>query len=131
MNFRRAMSGFAAVFLLIAAVAGWASTAPRATAQNLDMNKIFRCGTVDKDSCAKARTLILDNCTSCHVFVPIVLQQFDEAGWQGLFDRHKDRIPQLDADQVKLMRSYLAANFNPQNSPPELPPDLLKQWTSY
>jgi len=105
-----------------------------AQAQDLDMKKIFRCSATDKsgiDSCDRARTMILDNCTSCHAFVPIVLQQFDQAGWKGLFDRHRGRTPQLDDQQLATIETYLAANFNGQRPPPDLPPDLLKQWTAY
>ena len=105
-----------------------------ARAQDLDMRKIFRCGATDKpgiEACDKARTIILDNCTSCHAFVPIVLQQFDEAGWKGLFDRHRGRTPQLNDQQIASIETYLAANFNGRQPPPELPAELLKQWTSY
>lgn len=105
-----------------------------ANAKELDMNKIFRCSAADKPgvaACDKARALILDNCTTCHPFVPIVLQQFDEDGWTGLIDRHRDRVGQLNRDEVAAVRAYLAANFNPSKPPPDLPPDLVKEWTAY
>ncbi len=105
-----------------------------AQAQDLDMDEIFRCTPsekVDAAMCSEARDLILNNCTICHAFVPIVLQQFDEKGWDGLFDRHADRSPQLTTAQKKDMVSYLAANFNPSIDPPELPQELLDLWTSY
>jgi hypothetical protein len=117
--------------LLIGALCNAANPAH---AQDLDMKKIFRCGATDKagiEACDNARTIILDNCTSCHAFVPIVLQQFDEAGWKGLFDRHRGRTPQLSDQQMSSIETYLAANFNERQPPPELPADLLKQWTSY
>jgi hypothetical protein len=105
-----------------------------ALAKDLDMKKIFRCSATDKpgvDACDKARALILDNCTTCHPFVPIVLQQFDEDGWTGLIDRHRDRVGQLNRDEITAVRAYLAANFNPSKPPPDLPPDLVKEWTAY
>lgn len=105
-----------------------------AKAQDLDMKKIFRCTAKDKpgvEACDKSRTLILNNCTTCHVFVAIVVQQFDKAGWDGLFDRHKGRAAQLNDAQITQMKSYLVANFNPKLDPPELPPELLKEWTAY
>ena len=104
------------------------------SAQDLDMKKIFRCGATDKpgiEACDEARSMILEKCTSCHAFVPIVLQQFDEAGWKGLFDRHRGRTPQLNDQQISSIETYLAANFNGQQPPPQLPAELLKQWTSY
>ena len=105
-----------------------------AVAQNLDLNEIFRCvpsEKVNETLCGEARDLIIDNCTICHAFVPIVMQQFDEQGWDGLFDRHADRSPQLSVTQVADMKKYLAENFNSSLDPPELPPALLDLWTSY
>ena len=105
-----------------------------AVAQDLDLAEIFRCvpsEKVDEALCGEARDLIIDNCTICHAFVPIVLQHFDEQGWDGLFDRHADRSPQLSVTQVADMKKYLAENFNSSLDPPELPQALLDLWTSY
>jgi hypothetical protein len=105
-----------------------------ARAADLDMKKIFRCQAKDNAgiaACDKARGLILSNCTSCHVFVPIVVQQFDKEGWDSLFDRHRSRAPQLSMAQLGEMKAYLTANFNPKIPPPELPEELLKEWTAY
>lgn len=118
-------------------VAGVLATGPvlqPAHAADLDMKKVFRCQAKDAPgiaACDKARGLILGNCTSCHVFVAIVVQQFDKAGWNGLFDRHRDRASQLSLAQLGEMKSYLTANFNPKLEPPELPEELLKMWTAY
>lgn len=105
-----------------------------AQAQDLDLDEIFRCSptaSVNEAQCGEARDLILNNCTICHAFVPIVLQQFDEPGWDGLFDRHADRSPQLTEEQTQKMVKYLAANFNQSIDPPDLPQELLDLWTSY
>jgi uncharacterized membrane protein len=105
-----------------------------AVAKDLDMKKVFRCQATDKvgvAACDKARNLILNNCTSCHAFVPIVLQQFDVAGWGGLLSRHRSRVPQLSDAQVAEIKTYLAANFNESMPPPDLPAELLKEWTKY
>lgn len=105
-----------------------------ARAQDLDMEEVFRCHEtpeVPAETCNEARSLILDNCTTCHAFVPIVLQQFDAEGWNGLLDRHRPRVPQLSDEQIETIGAYLAANFNPDYEPPELPPELLEQWTDY
>ncbi len=105
-----------------------------AQGSQLDVNVIFRCAAKDDagvKACASARELILQNCTSCHSFVPIVLQQFDPDGWSTLFQRHRPRVPQLSDDQIETMRAYLAANFNAATPPPELPAELLQNWTSY
>ena len=118
----------------VAAVVFLAMPAAPAKAQDLDMKQIFRCTAKDKpgvEACDKSRKLILDNCTACHIFVAIVLQQFDKPGWDGLFERHKGRAAQLNDAQLNEMKSYLVANFNPKLDPPELPPELLKEWTAY
>lgn len=123
-----------AVALFMTAGLAVISHGQSAQAQDLNMNEIFRCVPSEKVNealCGKARDLIINNCTICHAFVPIVLQQFDEQGWDGLFDRHADRSPQLTQPQITDMKKYLAANFNPSLDPPELPQELLDLWTSY
>jgi hypothetical protein len=105
-----------------------------AQGSQLDVNAVFRCAAKDDagvKACVSARELILQNCTSCHSFVPIVLQQFDPDGWAALFERHRPRVPQLSDSQIQAMSGYLAANFNAAIPPPELPPELLQNWTSY
>ena len=109
---------------------------PAATAQNANMEEIFRCKATDeagKAACLEARHLITNNCTLCHTFVPIVMQQFDSDGWNGLLDRHvmNGRADQLGPEQIAAIHDYLAANFNGELPPPELPPELLQTWTSY
>lgn len=105
-------------------------------AQEVDLNAVFRCAATDdegKAACGEARDLILNNCTVCHTFVPIVMQQFDAAGWTSLLDRHKGngRVNQLSAEQIMTIHDYLTDNFNGTLPPPDLPPELLQTWTSY
>ncbi len=125
---------FAAAAFGLVVLGGVVSRPSSTPAQVIDLNSILRC-TADEQGgrlvCAEARELILNNCTSCHTFVPIVLQQFDEGGWRGMIARHRERAPQLTDAQVDTIRTYLAANFNEALEPPELPPALLKAWTDY
>lgn len=120
---------------LAALLIGLSTSAP-VQAQDVDLEAIFRCAATDdpgKAHCFEARNLITNNCTICHTFVPIVMQQFDSAGWTGLLDRHvqNGRVNQLAPEQIAAIHDYLSDNFNGSLPPPDLPPELLATWTSY
>jgi mono/diheme cytochrome c family protein len=126
------LAGVGLVVLFLGMTAG----TPPVMAQDIDLDAIFRCAATDdagKAACLEGRNLILNNCTVCHTFVPIVMQSFDVDGWTGLLDRHRQngRVNQLSDAQVQAIHDYLSANFNGTLPPPELPPELLATWTSY
>jgi hypothetical protein len=105
-------------------------------AQEVDLDKVFRCtdGAADVvKKCRETREVIMNNCTVCHTFAPIVMQQFEPEGWDSLLHRHVtgNRVNNLNESQVKAIRDYLVVNFNPSKDPPELPQALLDTWTSY
>lgn len=87
------------------------------------MNAIFPPG--------PGREAVLDNCTSCHTFVPLVVLQMTPAQWQTNALGHRDRVPLMSDADYKAAYDYLAANFNPDHPIPALPPDLLGFWTDY
>lgn len=125
-----------ALLATILFIAGGLSLPIAGQAQELNLDEVFRCAASDdagKVACAEGRGLILNNCTVCHTFVPIVMQQFDAAGWTSLLDRHvgNGRVNQLSPEQIASIHNYLAENFNGSLPPPELPPELLSTWTSY
>ena len=100
------------------------------------MDAVFRCTAKEAavvKRCRDTRGIIMNNCTVCHSFVPIVMQQFDANGWDSLMTRHVSggRVPNLPADQARAVQDYLVANFNPDKDPPDLPEELLQNWTSY
>lgn len=104
-----------------------------ARAEQLDMDAIFRCVASDDDGIAKcllAREMILDNCTSCHSFAPIVIAQLERSAWHGVLFRMNEKIDLSEADLL-LIEDYLTDNFNENFPPPELPAALLEAWTSY
>ncbi|GGA79201.1 hypothetical protein GCM10011385_36730 [Nitratireductor aestuarii] len=121
--------------VLLGLALGAGSTATGASAQQLDLDEVFRCSgeTVSQDNCLAARQVLLNDCTTCHTFVPIVMQSFDENGWRGLLTRHVEngRVTQVPPEQIENLRLYLAENFNGDLPPPDLPPALLETWTSY
>lgn len=119
---------------VLAVVLAVAACFDNALAQDVDLDVVFRCRpgeAVPVPQCRSMREMVLQNCTVCHTFVPIVMQQFDGGGWQGLLDRHRDRVAQLSDRQVASIHDYLTATFNEQHEPPDLPEELLKTWTTY
>jgi len=103
---------------------------PHARAQTqVDITKIIWCkdgqnGGQTMEQCAESRELILQHCTSCHSFVPIVKAQKTEAEWNAMLTTHRAYVPNASADDLRKIREYLIAHFNPQHPKPELPPEL-------
>lgn len=77
------------------------------------------------------RDLVLDNCQSCHVLVPILVLPLDEAAWYRSSLEHRERVEGLTDSEFEALYEYLASNFTPEKEPPELPPALLDSWTTY
>ena len=77
------------------------------------------------------RELVLDNCQSCHVLVPILILPLDDAAWHRNSIEHRERVEGLGDDDFSTLYDYLAANFTPETPKPELPPALLDTWTTY
>ena len=77
------------------------------------------------------RELVLDNCQSCHVLVPILVLPLDEAAWYRSSLEHRERVEGLTDSEFETLYDYLATNFTPEKPTPELPPALLDSWTTY
>lgn len=90
---------------------------------SIDINKIFPPG--------PGRELVLNNCTSCHTFVPIVILQMEKEAWERNRRDHRDRVAGLNEEEVETLYQYVTVNFNPERPVPTLPKELLKTWTSY
>lgn len=122
-------------FALFAALLGATLFAThRAGAQELDIKTILRCEAHDaaaEAQCDKSRELVVFYCTACHTFIPIVMQQFDAAGWGSLLQRHRGWIANATDADFNQLREYLTANFRPDLPPPPVPEELLENWTSY
>ncbi|MEC7760649.1 MAG: hypothetical protein VX874_01900 [Pseudomonadota bacterium] len=100
-----------------------------ALAQDVDINKIFDCseggplGAQTPAQCEDARMVLLNNCTSCHTFVPIVKAQKSEEAWDSQISIHQERV-KLDEDEWQLLNDFLKSHFNETEPVPELPPAL-------
>ena len=101
------------------------SAQPAAGSQPLKINldEIFPSG--------KGRELLLNNCTSCHTFVPIVVLQMPKESWVRNASDHRDRVTAMNDTDYKILYDYIVENFNPDKPVPKLPKDLLDTWTSY
>jgi hypothetical protein len=89
----------------------------------VDIDEIFPPG--------PGRELVLNNCTSCHTFVPIVVLQMTKDAWDRNGRDHRERVTALTDAEFKTAYEYLAATFNPDRPVPTLPKELLDTWTSY
>lgn len=77
------------------------------------------------------RELVLDNCQSCHVLVPILVLRMDKAAWYRNSLEHRERVEGLDDDDFEILYDYLTSTFTPDSPIPELPAALLDTWTTY
>jgi hypothetical protein len=77
------------------------------------------------------RDLVLNNCQSCHVWVPIVILQMDKDAWRRNALEHRERVKGLGDEEFKILYEYLSSTFTPERPVPKLPPELLQAWTSY
>jgi cytochrome c5 len=79
----------------------------------------------------RGRDLLLNNCTGCHTFVPIVVLQMTREAWERNSRDHRGRVAALSDADFKTLYDYLIANFNPNRPVPKRPRELLDTWTSY
>lgn len=99
-------------------------------AQSVDLDVIFNCspdgpiGSQTPEQCLETRDTLLNSCTACHTFVPIVKAQKDEDGWNATLGIHRSRVPEMSDDQFEALREFLQNHFNDTLPPPVLPPAL-------
>lgn len=94
-----------------------------APTQTVNLEEIFPPG--------PGRELVLNNCQSCHVWVPIVILRMDKNAWHRNSMEHRDRVKALSDAEFKTLYNYLTTTFTPDRPIPKLPPALLESWTSY
>src|SRR5579871_2461142 len=99
------------------------SVEPQAEPAKVNLDEIFPVG--------RGRELLLNNCTGCHTFVPIVVLQLTKDAWERNSRIHRDRVPGLSDADFRTLYDYIEANFNPEKPVPKLPKSLLETWTSY
>lgn len=101
-----------------------------AQAQSVDLDVIFNCdadgpiGSQTPEQCLETRGTLLNSCTACHTFVPIVKAQKSEEAWNATLDIHRSRVPQMSDEEFEALRVFLQNHFNETLPPPTLPPAL-------
>ena len=93
------------------------------TPTRVDLDAIFPPGA--------GRDLVLNNCQSCHVWVPIVILQMDKDAWRRNSLEHRGRVEALRDEDFETLYRYLSSTFTPERPVPELPAALLEAWTTY
>ena len=88
-----------------------------------DFNAVFPPG--------PGREMVIDNCTTCHTIVPIVVLQLNDDAWKHWRTIHRSRVPGMTDADFNTLYDYLRTNFNPSKPVPKLPQDLLDTWTTY
>lgn len=115
--------------ILVAALLPLSASQP-VVAQDLNIEEVFNCapdgpiGDQSPEDCLAARNVLLNNCTSCHTFVPIVKAQKPEAAWAPFLSAHRERVPHLSEDDFKLLGDFLRSHYNDTVPVPALPPAL-------
>ena len=121
-----------AVLIAVAGCGGSASSDPQPAAEEatakaaptrVDLDAIFPPG--------PGRDLVLNNCQSCHVWVPIVILRMDKDAWHRNSLEHRGRVEALSDEDFEVLYKYLSSTFTPEHPVPELPRGLLEAWTTY
>lgn len=113
------------------APASTAGPAQRAEARTTEDTESVKVNIDEIFPDGQGRDLVLNNCTSCHTFVPIVVLQMDQEAWAGNRLIHRERVSALSDAEFETVYQYLVANFNPDRPVPKLPKALLNTWTGY
>jgi len=115
--------------ILVAALIPFAVSQP-AAAQDLNIEEVFNCaadgplGAQTPEECVESRNILLNNCTSCHTFVPIVKAQKSEDAWNSLLTAHRERVLHMSDDEFKMLGDFLRSHYNETEPVPSLPPAL-------
>lgn len=99
-----------------------AAKSQAATTSKLDIDKLLPN--------ASGRAEMLDYCVGCHHIAAIAIAAKPKEEWLAHKKGHIGRTVMPDAIYDKIY-DYLIANYPPDRKIPELPPELLSDWTSY
>lgn len=75
----------------------------------------------------EGKTLVLNNCTSCHAVACSAMGQRTPARWASLAEGHRDRLPGLAEEDFETIFAYLQENFDDTQPEPEIPRAFLQR----
>lgn len=75
----------------------------------------------------EGKTLVLNNCTSCHAVACSAMGQRTPARWSSLAEGHRDRLPGLAEEDFETIFAYLQENFDDTQPEPEIPQAFLQR----
>ena len=71
------------------------------------------------------RSLVLDNCGTCHAVACAAIGQRTPARWDNLKEGHQDHVPNLGEQDLETIFVYLKEHFNNTKPEPRVPPQFL------
>ena len=75
------------------------------------------------------RDLLLQNCTGCHSFAPIITGQRTQARWESIRVHHRDAMLALNDKDYNAIYDFLEENFNNTKPEPKLPDWFVQSQT--
>ena len=72
------------------------------------------------------RSLVLDNCGSCHAVACSAIGQRTPARWDNLKDGHREHVSNLNEQDLETVFAYLKEHFNDTKPEPKVPPHFLE-----
>jgi hypothetical protein len=73
----------------------------------------------------EGRTMVLNNCSSCHAVACAAIGQRTQSRWAAIQSAHMDRLPGLSEPQMDTLFRYLVASFNDSLPEPNVPAAFL------
>ena len=71
------------------------------------------------------RSLVLDNCGTCHAVACAAIGQRTPARWDNLKEGHRDHVSNLGEQDLETVFEYLKEHFNNTKPEPRVPPQFL------
>ena len=91
---------------------------PSGETQKLNLDEYFPTG--------RGRELVLQSCTGCHSFAPIITGQRTKERWESLKSGHRDKAAAINENDYNTLFVYLVENYNNTKPEPKLPEWFLK-----